>query len=344
LNDQIIEIAEGINQNLEIYISYRNTWDRIKVGVDQFKIGFIRQNLPIDVQKDFGLVRFSLTSNAIQYTEQLLNEILNTGDDHHISVVSNLCEILLATDNHIKNDHFQGALALLWIFESFDLIIETTENQKDLDFQDMLIRCSAILRLGHKTLKNELSVLEDRRVHDKENSDNIILGLAYIYYHLWSNKNEPFTVNEKFPLEFPNSDNTLSLNYALESYRRFDHDRNISWTLQNEMSRLYAMNICIYYTTESGSNERFENIKELLNLFQHERTHKSKFWHSRYTDTIARYYHRKYIQGNRKQPEFLRLAVDYSREAYQSATIMKTELMDYFARLVDVSSTYPQET
>lgn len=331
LNNEIDNIAGSIRSNLKQYLVYRNAWEEIRIGLEKLRRDFSTKQTEFDVLKDFGLVRFSLPKEAVTIAKLLLDDVLNGGDENQANAVNSLCRNLLIQNDTVTDCSFTGSLGVLWAMDNFSLIEMVTKDFKALSHQDVLLRCSAIVKNGKGNVEVEIEHLQELSVARPETADAITLGLAYISFHRWANHHEPFTVNELIPEE--DGESTKAIEYALESFNKFSRISTNTLSDSHEMLRLYALNILIYYTTECGSSERFEAIYSFLNSFQYEKSNKNNLWHSRYTDTIARYLHRQYVEGNRLNPKLLQLACDYAEEAYKGSVVMKSELKDYFTKL-----------
>lgn len=343
--------------------------------------GFIKKNFPddgigLDVYKEFS-PRFSYTEEVCREVQQLTSGILEAVFSIHreeseesqskyneeleeaeAEIVRDLVGGLFdksETEEEKKNklDKLAVSLAMLWIFEKYDLIHTVcdvirqqyenrhrTEDKDDVYPNPSIALMHAASNLLGQNKNRELTERIIKCVkHKFADQYNVWIGLSYIYYLLWNNVADGFEFPELLSAEKVESNkNNEHLKAALEFSQkavewleeRRTHDPELeaedpdpSKVYHYRQRRyFYALNNYIFFLTVLVEPNQFLAIETTYVDKLMESSRDTSYWQGdRFPDTIARYYYRcAYLAENKEDFNVFKAdAIQYNDMAIREA-------------------------
>lgn len=342
LDEELEHLTGRLNSNLSTIVLYKKISSSILSALQKFLTEISDTNLEIESFRDLALVRFSIDGNLVRRVNADIFEIQQAKNLEKVTEKKTLDEMCNRYAS-VLTDAYEGrressedvllVIIMLWILKLDDLLIQQTKDHREMGYQVSLIRCAAQIRSNQITeeeFDTEMKYFKSLIAQDDKNGKNIKLGIAYLMYHM-AGSNDIFTINEKVP-ETKNLKHTESMRYAFEAYRDFEVEAEKNPNSLNSIYSLYALNILIYYTVETGLNEDLTEIESYVNKFLYQKDIQNKYWNYRFTDTLARFFHRRHIMSQSGDNQLMEIAKKFSNESVQNA-VLKSDIMGYAAKL-----------
>lgn len=294
VGEAISATKEALEENVQEYKWIRSLW----TGLEASPTLQIRMpqdtGLPLDVFRDFGLLRFGFPKPTHQRIRDLLEALLSHDEDAErearISVVTACHEIR----KNIKGiRHLAVGAAVLWVAKMDRQLIELLEKIEPLPHYSLkLVYAAAIFRQKYKVKKGHAVLKGLREEYAKTDNPreraNFAVGIAYLSFHLslclgfkptWRHDTglRPYAANIKMQKLINNA-----IKYAKEAYDLLSTEN---------MQKVYALNQYLYYLDEGGSDNRIGEMKKAAKELSARKPNR-ELWQYRFDDTLARYFHR----------------------------------------------------
>lgn len=295
----------------EIQIELLSNFEEIKnvLKANQKIPTQITYKLITDVIQEHALTRFSFTNSncrdinnfyelLITYCDQESNEF----DIRSNQLINN---IIFGIYAHDKSDLLVG-LAILWIFEKYELIIRLLNKLQGhyfSNYQLILLHAASLLRSGSKNFE-EVQKLINLLIPISESNYKVKLGLSFLNFNFWRKLSDNPSI---FDLECSNTLEKVlhrpEYVYSIEcrnqlisviKYLNEIKNSDIEKRKYRNAKYYYSINNLIYYTTLSAPKEEFNTIDDYVNQLRQVEL-EDQIWLLRYNDTLSNYYLRKCI-------------------------------------------------
>lgn len=299
---------------------------------------------PFDAHRDLGLFRFSFpdeVDHALQKT--FGSEGLFSKDENRVH--NAIFELLQKTLQGQQNDNFHShdymySMASLWVLGCFEEIISLEVRSERTDYSMDVLLASALLKTGDKNLERAKEIVDslEQRISEEEFRSSLEIGVAFLHYHIWeADIGEYFTRHNELPQKQDvRCERAITLardcynRLSSEDYKR-EHKNELNATY--DILKIYSLNILLHITIESGISPHFQSVATLFEEFKDIKTSKPKYWHYRYEDTIARFFHRMAYESPAKNNAFMIRAFRHIEIARQNP-INDKDVENYYERLL----------
>jgi hypothetical protein len=283
------------------YTHLTKTWLRIRGSFESFvaQFEYLVELQPKSLANIFGLVRFGLPTEVEKEAEDHLWWFIGPEEIRNkvIGEVIAQCLDFLRVDG-ARTAFPDWIFVVLWVLEDDATISELMQQRRnessevpvwlDIVCGASMLRAETSEAKVDKIIGDLVGRLDDDVV--PEIRAQIMIGLAYLNFHIWENRNRTKLwsfrafLTEVTDEESIEQDTRIqqALNWALKA-------RN---TASIGSSRyVYALNQYVYYATEGADESEFDRIEgyaaELLGFMENR-----SLWQYRFSDTLARFYHR----------------------------------------------------
>jgi len=328
----------------------RHETDRIK----------LKHNLQEHPSLDFGLIRFSFSSNVDDIIDNLIESIfenmsIDDEDNAHIfnSAVTKLIDNLIRSVRKYEiSDDLIASLAILWIYSKFDLIViicdSIFQNRKGITHQKIdVININSFYSIYSASITHSskidtskfYEVLESHLSHVGTDDYRFKLTRAFSLFQLWYRltlKNTiPEDINpvhkklERKHYKILKEAISLVLSAIIELEK-------IGFETSNELRKMYfyLINNYVYYTIKGAKivsirSKRFIGFLSVLKNAAYD----VSVWQNRFYDTLGwNYYRLAYIDFNnlryKDAIKNIELAKDYNDKSFDGPT-PKREYSNY---------------
>ena len=320
------EIQKELGDRLSIIKLYRKISEDINFEdtIDE-KIKFIDKNK--DIFREFALTRFSFKDKTCKKIEELIKRLFNfyKKDDKYdyykiidIDIREKILEGIEAKiiedekEKHERYDEFTVTLAVLWVFEKYELItdlcsrVAIKEGNKIVDYHNYqipIIHGCALLMTKAKRNKNVIqNIIEGlENFNSKKDNYKIRIGIAYLSFNLWYSfaehpdlpelMNQQHQSKEMYKVYFNKA--IMHLEKVVNFLARVRDEDDSDDKEYRHTKYYYALNNCIYYITKGGDDKKFSKLAPLCEVLS--RCRQSSYWQNRFNDTLAWYNLRKAI-------------------------------------------------
>jgi len=370
LDSDIEEIRLELSKAVRAAQFTHELWEAIQSGTITLKeripstLNF--KNKPLNVESDFGLIRFSFSRSVASRIEHLFgtNGLLSSSPNDalchsaQIQILTQLISEFAKEDNNEnpitnqerearkrQNNNFIAGLAVLWIFKRYDLITRLIKNHHvESDFSIALLKTASFLfqNLGQSEEAQTLIVgLQQEANNSSKFRAQIQLGLAYIYFYNCAIE-ERFTVNNAVSSNISQTA-LLCLTMAKEALQSYQESTSINTA--HAMSKIYALNVFVFCGTELGGNDFFKNeVVTKAKVLNNYRETNQLVWQYRFDDTLARYHQRLALQTRSAFEPNIDQAIDYAKSALTHAIDDQQVLKNYLRELITLKANYENQS
>ncbi len=329
-------IAERMGRNVEkfnLIIDILTELYKIDETIEKF--GFKCED-QVDVFTDFGMTRFSFTRPCCSTIQGMYDRLIQgylrgkkEEDDDFRLQIAEVVRYIIDGIYQRNHDHLAIGLAVLWIFDKFDLIVKIGKIiDRDFDnYRIPLMHASALSLSRQKNRKRVEEIIQC--IHSKFQYSNykISLGLAYVYRRLWNAGNlesiAPELMNDQLRHTFRQNEDYKWMQEALErSKSAIDF---LSPILNKDADKidhrlrkiLYAQNLYVLTLTQVGKEEEFDHPEVVQMVTAMQTSHGNLAWQARFNDTLARYYLRKALLSKNEEnyKAYLKMALDENEKS-----------------------------
>lgn len=296
------ELRKRFESGAAKYAQFSRIWMRIHEAVETFvdHFGYLAELKPASLVNIFGLVRFGLPDTVEHTAEDYLWWLIGPDEIRRraLNEIAALCFEVVREDVTHKTAP-DWLFVLLWVLEDGttldELLGKRFKNGLDIPPWLEILHGASLLREGANLarVKRIMSGLERRldSVRESETRSQIMIGLAYLSFHLWENQDRTRLWSVRSFL----TENVMESGGADD----FRIREALDWALKArgqvrvESERyVYALNLFVYYATEGADESEFSKVEahaiELLGFRENRAT-----WQYRFSDTLARFYHRR---------------------------------------------------
>jgi len=347
-NDRKIELLESerqklhgiVSQNLEKLRIIEKAWqsfDRVET--------FIQNNIndsinEFDVFLDFGLTRFSLI--RCDDIQSLINEIitfnrLGKDSQEYYLLKAQIIKYLLDGVENRNYELLLISISVFYVFEEYafiDFVLSKLRFNYLDQYQLSFLHASALINLNRTAISLNKILLYIKKQESFENNYKLLIGLSYIYYHIWKNK----YVVDNFPLESKDysqkSEILLAIKYIETALNILE-----AIILNNEKSHknyvfrmrkyYYSLNNLLYYLCRSLPKLSISRIQLLADKLEFSFEHGSKvYWQPRFAHTLAYTYIRisdEFKTDRNKARRYIEIAQKWMKLSETKMPIKKTD-------------------
>jgi hypothetical protein len=312
-----IEAAkEALGENVREYKSISTLWTQFERPVQALRRRVVEMSQSLDIFRDFRLFRFAFPPEFHERIRKVLDGLLSNPDENEEKEA--LISVITAYNDGDNTGNLGDVIvvvATLWVTEMYAQLIKflqrkNTPKQYSLDIAlaAAIFETKQDVEQGYDVVK-KLEKIFSNTTDSRERAD-LAVGIAYLYFHLWSCRGFSASWRTRPPLLLKEATSTGSmlinkaLYYAQEASESSDVDN---------MKKVYAFNQYLYYLVEGGSDDQIKNMDDAAGKLIACKDQFHGLWTYAYDDTLARYYHRKALLTKEKRQ--LEAALDYSNEA-----------------------------
>lgn len=368
----------------------RKAWNQFNNLFESIKKGFKETGVNLDVFKELG-ARLSFPDRLCEEIQESIDRIFEAvqhDDRHELEAVEaevvNSLVIGLFEQSHSEAeksyhlDQLAKGLAILWIFEKYDLIVEVCDivrQQCEADTSNtdsypnptfaLLHAASIFLGRSHDNGK-ALEIIHCVEQKFVEQNYKVWISLSYLYYLLWN-------INPD-GLKFPEISDNLNWVRELEGVENGDFVRRaieysqkaLDWLEQHrndesakdkqqyrQRKYYYALNNYLFFKTIFADQGEFKQLFPLAESFENSSVNPD-YWHpDRYSDTLARFFFRYAVLAvsNREFALYLKYAKRYNKLSIENSKrdkqiyhilgrLIEQAKIDGFARAVEMRARY----
>ena len=287
--------SQKLSENVEEYKWISSLWVNLEIASAALhRRAAVNNFSPPALFRDFGLLRYGFPEDTHRSIREVLEELLygeTTERDARIRVAMACLNGSRDLVNNL-NDLVLGVAILIVTKMNAELLslLEKINPQPHYSLQIALIERMLESNPASQKAAELLRQLEEKHQNsppDSQTRADLAVGLAYLYFRLWHRRggyvtwrpNVTATSKEAAAEAQPFVDSAIT--YAWEAYG----------LLTDVMKKAYALNLCLYYSVEGGSDDRIPDMNDIavdLAGYKADRA----LWQYRFDDTLARYFHR----------------------------------------------------
>lgn len=287
--------SQKLSENVEEYRWISALWVNLEVASASRRWSAAVNNFsPPALFRDFGLLRYGFPEDTHQSIREVLEALLygeTTERDARVRVavaclngsrdpVKNLNDLVLGVAILIVTKMNAELLSLL------DKINPLPHYSLQIALVERMLEANPSSRRAAKLLR-QLEEQHQDSPPDSQTRADLAVGLAYLYFRLWHSRggyvtwrpNAAATSKEAAAEAQPFVDSAI--NYAREAHG----------LLTDVMKKAYALNLCLYYSVEGGSDDRIPDMNDIAVALAGYKGDRD-LWQYRFDDTLARYFHR----------------------------------------------------
>lgn len=297
----------ALARNVSEYNDVKGLWRDLRNAAHELQ-SRARQNVnePLDIFRDFGLLRFAFPNRVRDRIERVLDAILHGGEAEQRGARNAVITAYYSDDDEEEPDNLALVAAVLWVAGMDAMLVkrlnETLDEREDLPHYSLkFVLAAAIFRSADAAPKNAPRLGDDTlselaedftRARDQGKKIDLAIGLAYLHFHhWWSLGYRPFWYPPARITKHDRPDEGRRLVLRAIDYSKHAYD----FLHRDDMKRkVYALNQYLYYLVMGGDETRedeIDNAAITLTTYKDNRA----WWQYRCDDTLARYFHRKAV-------------------------------------------------
>jgi hypothetical protein len=248
----------------------------------------------VDFFRDFGLFRFSFPDDTHESIRNLLEKILQHGEEERaarVSVVSDAYRSRENPDGELKP--LIEATAVMMALQMYDELFKLLDKIKPLQHFSLRLVQTEVLFMLRRSADQSIANIDELEEEYKTTDDPIMrgdlaMGIASLYFYLWrTNGFEPTWRPHRQMTIDPEQVETgrgyikKAAKYAKDA---FDLINN------NQIKKVFALNMYLYFMIEGDGAARRQEIEaaaQMLSTYKRDRA----TWLHTFDDTLARYFH-----------------------------------------------------
>ncbi len=316
----IEELKEKIGDSAYEFKWISSIWTRLETAADELRARTDINTFTLpNFFRELGLLRYGFPMSSQQKIRNVLQELLRGGAAEREARVAVIRACYLGRETPVQNrdDLVLGAAILLVTRMDSELLWLLTKTKPLPHFSLRILLAEMLFRLNPE---NERGATQLRRL-EKEYADcpshshkrpDLAVGIAYLLVRLWRTRGGQASWLRNNTLdEYQDKLRRLYLDkavmYAQQAYRLLDND---------PIKKIYALNQCLYYLVEDGSNGQLAQMKELAGALISFKVNK-ELWQYRFDDTLARFFYRLATEAKSKEDRknLMREAIHCSERA-----------------------------
>lgn len=304
----VINDIEGkIDVKVQAFSSIPGFWKPLNEEIKNLESRIHRDSSGVnDYYRDLGLLRYGFPQD-IRFKVRNVLEGLCSGEAARIenSYVEFIEDYLAARFYRSEDaNSLMAATAILLALRMYKDVFELLKDKELGHFSLQIAYAEMLLNLGRKGMhdkeycwKNGRKIMESLRQLQSsssvtpQESAELCVGLAYLFYHAWRFKDNDAEWRKVSLASIHHSEDSKrwqdlidrAISYASRAYTLLGPDR-----LQ---LKVYALNQYVFCLVEGGVTGRLPEIKEAAQLLAQYKS-ESHLWQFRYDDTLSCFHHR----------------------------------------------------
>jgi len=289
----IEKVTRALNDNVAQYNHFSKLYSGIgdhasKVRKRYSKVSPERERL----YEISAVSRFGIPDRYVPEIQELLVGLTLGADDDGSSKAAQLAKLCIAakTDKKARTT----AIAVLWAIGFHSAVLEFPSSSRE-EFWLIAISASSAIELGRASeARVAIRELEMRFTSSPQliGPSALAISISYLYYHLW--RLEGGYCKWKPDRRINALRSEAELQQIVDDAIRYAQIAHENTAEAPTGTRLYAINLLLFYVTEAGNDLQFLMARRLVDELAPWRSEPS-VWQYRYDDTLARYYHRRLL-------------------------------------------------
>lgn len=287
--------SKKLSENVEEYKWISSLWVSLERKVTDLRGRAAVNNFSLSALfRDFGLLRYGFPKNTHWSIREVLEELLHgatTEKDARIRVT--MACLNGSRDPVRKLNDLVLSVAILLVTKMNDDLLSLLDKINPLPHYSLQIALVEKLLESNPASRRAaelLQQLEEKHQNlppDSQTRADLATGLAYLYFRLWHRRGGYVTWRSNI---------AVTSEEAAAAAQRFvdsaiTYAREAHALLMDTMKKAYALNLCLYYSVEGGSDDQIPHMKDIaMNLAAYKADR--GLWQYRFDDTLARYFHR----------------------------------------------------
>lgn len=310
------DIEEKLDENVQAFSLIPTFWRQLNNEIKNLQSRIYRESATLDDHyRDFGLLRYSFPEEVRAKVKELLDGLCSGDkDERNNSYVEFINHYLAARYYELKRKDetaLMVATAILIALRMYRDVFELLRENELSHFSLQIAYAQLLFNPGRvdnnceqdncwqkgRNIIESLRQLQASSSIPTQQTAEICVGLAYLYYHAWLFK------NNDAHWRLPSAQRTTesgrwqdlidkAITFAARAYSLLD--------TESPQLKVYALNEYVFFLVEGGGEGRLADIKanaELLAKYKKD----PHLWQFRCDDTLARFYHRLAVYAHTEE-------------------------------------------
>jgi len=293
IGDAIKATKQALAENAREYQRVNSLWSSLERASQPMLVhlrDYPTHNL--DFFRDFGLLRFAFPASSHKTINRIIAALISGDEEaekYARGMVINAC-LTQCEDREQGLVNLVVAAAVFWVLGMDEQIIDILGKVNPLPhFSLRIVYAAAIFRKGENVKAGESVLIQltegYRRVKDQHMRADMAVGIAYLYFRLFLQKQSAASWRGHVEAARP-SDKKM-----IDEAIRYAHEAYILLGEEDIMKKVYALNQHLYYLVEGNSDNLGDTISHVALLLVNHKSNRA-VWGYRYDDTLARYFYK----------------------------------------------------
>lgn len=307
VHSALAEVSLALDKAAHEYKSVSDLWRKLESHIEQVLAKDHRSvTRTLDAFSFHGLIRFGVPFRYHARIAEVLGGLRASEEEDGGWAMTEIFRAISET-LRVRQDEEATAVAMcsLWVLE-MDYLISAIhlDIPRERSWLIAIAAASDIRSKRHHALDRSLKELRHRsdQAADPSERAEIAILLAYLNYHLWRESGGEIQWRNDRHVQATVSEEELKAQVdSAISFARIAYDAKHTETL----TRVYAVNIYLYYVTEGAPDSVFRAVFPLADELMH--VDNRSVWQYRFDDTLARFFHRRCVMASTREEKLSKL-------------------------------------